>query len=108
MKKSILKKLKNNKGESITEVLVALLISVISMTLLAGMIAASASMTEKSKKKIDDYYKAENSLEVEAETELGTVNFYDADSETVKISSDDIEVKISKTNDESILAYSVK
>jgi Tfp pilus assembly protein PilV len=107
MKKKLLK---NNKGETITEVLVALLISVLSLTLLAGMISASVSMTDKSRKNITDYYTAENTLElnqVKAE-ETADVSFDGSDGE-VKLSNDSIKVNVYTNGDgkNEILSYSV-
>lgn len=111
----IVKKLKNNKGETITEVLVALLISVLSLTLLAGMISASVSMTDKSRKNITGYYTAENMLELnQPKMENGTekiadVSFVGSDGE-VKLSNDSIKVNVYTNGDDKneILSYSVE
>ena len=51
----ILKKLRSKKGESIGEVLVALLISSLGLTLLAGMITSAKSVLDRSKTKMDSY-----------------------------------------------------
>ena len=56
------KKLKSKKGESISEVLIALLVSALAIVLLAGMINASSEMIRNSKEKIDQYVKAENGI----------------------------------------------
>lgn len=56
------RRLKNRGGETITEVLVALLISALALTMLAAMIAAATRMVDQSRKSLDDYYKAENNL----------------------------------------------
>lgn len=111
MKKKLRKKLKNNKGETITEVLVALLISVLSLTLLAGMISASVSMTDKSRKNITDYYTAENTLELNQDKveETADVSFIDSADEDVKLSSGSIKVNVYSNGDgkNEILSYSV-
>ena len=60
--KSVKKRLKNNSGESITEVLVALLISALALVLLAGMINASSNLITNSKDKISSYVEKENSI----------------------------------------------
>ena len=57
-KKSAAGKLKSNKGETISETLVALLISSLALTMLAGAITASANLVEKSRTKMDSYYAA--------------------------------------------------
>ena len=56
------KRLRNNAGESIAEVLIALLISSLALMILAGMITSTANMITKSKKVYGDYIAAEASL----------------------------------------------
>ena len=111
LKKKILKKIKNNSGETITEVLVALLISVLSLTLLAGMIAASVSMTDKSRKNITEYYSAENALEQKLggqSQNTETVSFKDGNND-VKLSKSSITVYVYSNGDtkNEVLSYSV-
>ncbi len=55
-------KLKNNSGESIAEVLVAVLISAMALVMLASMITASTSMIRAGDGKLDDYYDANELL----------------------------------------------
>ena len=70
MKNKFLKKLKSNHGESIAEVLVALLISSLALVMLASMISTTASLTLRSKDRMTDYYKANTILEdMEKESE---------------------------------------
>lgn len=57
-KKSMFRKLKSQKGETISETLVALLISALALTMLAGAITASANLVEKSRTKMGSYYAA--------------------------------------------------
>ena len=59
---SIGKKLKSRGGESLTEVLVSLLISAVALTMLASMISASTGMVKQSREKLDDYYTNNNGL----------------------------------------------
>lgn len=56
--KSLKRRLKNNSGESITEVLVALLVSTLGIVLLAGMINSSTIMINNSKEKIASFVSA--------------------------------------------------
>ena len=58
VKKSVFRKLKSRKGETISETLVALLISSLALTMLAGAITASANLVEKSRTKMCSYYAA--------------------------------------------------
>ena len=60
--RATVKRLRSTKGESISEVLIALLISTLGIMLLAGMINASANMITKSKDKIKDYVAKENGI----------------------------------------------
>ena len=54
--KNIRKKLKSTAGESLAEVLIALLISALALVMLAEMINASANMIMRSRKTMEDYY----------------------------------------------------
>ena len=54
MHKRIIKKVKSRAGETIAEVLVALLISSVALVMLAGMIASTTSMVTQSKSKMED------------------------------------------------------
>ncbi len=62
MKKHMLQKLHSVVGETITEVLVALLISALALAMLASMIQAASNMITTSKTKMDEYYKQNNVL----------------------------------------------
>lgn len=107
-------KLKSKKGESITEVLVALLISALAIVLLAGMVNASTNMILKSKNKMEKYANAENSV-VERngnEPATGTVTFKIGENK-IRLNDDnngttDNEVSVEYyTNDESV-KYTVR
>ena len=63
MENIIITKLKNNAGETIGETLVALLISSLSLVMLAGAISASVRVVTKSKEKMNNYYTANNNVE---------------------------------------------
>ncbi len=56
------KRLREQKGESIAEVLVALLISAVALVMLASMINASARLVTDSRKKMAKYYAANEFL----------------------------------------------
>ena len=60
--KGVRRRLREQRGESIAEVLLAVLISALALVLLAGMISASADMIEHSRNTMDDYIAAENAL----------------------------------------------
>ena len=61
--KQIVNKLRSRAGETIGEVLVALLISTLALMILAGMISATSTITKSSEKKMNDYYTANAGLE---------------------------------------------
>ena len=67
--KRIKGKIKNEKGESLSEVLIALLVSVLGMVLLASMITASTNIIMKSKNKMKQYVTAENYVVGHTDTE---------------------------------------
>ena len=62
MKKAFKKKLRSKAGESITETLVALLISALALVMLAGAISSASGMITKSRTKLDRYYSANESM----------------------------------------------
>ena len=62
MKKKVLKKLKSRGGETIAEVLVALLISALGLTMLAGVISASGRIVLGSMDKMGKYVSSENQI----------------------------------------------
>ncbi len=59
-----LKKLTENKGETISEVLVATLIAAVSMLIFAGMVMASQNIVKSSRETIKDYYSRNSMMEV--------------------------------------------
>lgn len=61
--KNIKKKLKSRVGESLAETLVAVLVIALALTMLAAMITATANSVNKSRIKMDDYYKQNAKLE---------------------------------------------
>ena len=63
-------KLKNNKGESLGEVLVALLISSLGILMLAGMLTSSSNIVMKSKLSMKDYYNENNRLEAQDSNDI--------------------------------------
>ena len=54
--KKALAKLKNKSGETIAEVLVALLVSSLGLVILASMINASTNIIAKSRSLMEEYY----------------------------------------------------
>ena len=71
MKKQFMTKLRSLKGESISEVLVALLISSLALVMLAAMIATSSRLILNSKEKLNKYYAQNDALSVQAAPEQG-------------------------------------
>lgn len=57
---SLLKKLSSRRGESLAEVLVALLISAVAVALLSGMVASSVGLIDKSTNSIQGRYARNN------------------------------------------------
>ena len=62
-KKRILLKIRSRAGETISETLVALVISSLAIVMLASMISSTFSVVKKSKVKMDRYYTACTQLE---------------------------------------------
>ncbi len=64
MKKKLLEKLRSRRGDSIAEVLVALLISAVALVMLASMIADSSRLILRSRDRMAEYDAANNALAV--------------------------------------------
>ena len=62
LKNQIAEKLKRKSGETLAEVLIALLIAALALTMLASTIASSSKMITQSKQKMESYYAANDSL----------------------------------------------
>ena len=62
-----LRRLKSRAGETITEVLIATLVSALGMALLAGMITASLSIMNRSRETALEYFESENALETRSD-----------------------------------------
>ncbi len=62
MIKQVKQKLKSDAGESLGEVLIALLIAALALTMLASVISTSARMISQSKEKLEKYYAANEEL----------------------------------------------
>ena len=78
MAEKIKSKLNSKSGESITEVLVALLISSLGLLLLAGMISSTNRIVSRSKEATRNYVEQINTLvEQGTSSETGTVSFSD-------------------------------
>ncbi len=67
MKTKLINRLRSKSGESIAEVLVALLIAALSLTMLAVMISSTVRMVETGKAKMTDYYDANAKIELQKE-----------------------------------------
>jgi hypothetical protein len=59
-KNCMMRKLRSRAGESIAETLVAVLISALALTMLAGAISAATNAVTKSKTHLDQYYNSQN------------------------------------------------
>lgn len=93
-------KLKSNAGESIGEVLVALLIAALALTMLASVIYTSSRMINESKTMLGEYYTANQDLEKRTgdDAKALTVTSVDgADSSTVYLLPKDLLPDASQT-----------
>ncbi len=87
LRASLSKKLKGNAGESIAEVLIALLIAALALTMLASVITTAARTITKSKEQMDAYYTANEwlSSHTTSETDTWTVTVKDASDKDVNL-----------------------
>ena len=65
------KKLRSQAGETLAETLITVLIIAVAMTMLAGMISATASMVKTSENKMKEYYQGSAALETFSGAESG-------------------------------------
>lgn len=94
MMKKLKSRLRNQKGESIAEVLVAVLLSAVGLMMLATMISATSKMVIRSKTLTKEYVEQNNLLvEKGSSTRTGTVEIKLVDSLT------DIETDIKLYDD---------
>ena len=111
------RRLKSRRGESITEVLAALLVSTIGVALLTVMIGSSSRMISTSRDKIDDYVGASNLLAQKGTDNdgEGTVVVRNTSGDAISLSDDvptrEITVAYytnSELGEQSVTAYKVK
>ena len=95
LKTALHKKLDNKDGDSIAEVLVALLISSLALVMLASMITSSSKMITTSKKKMQDYYLESSNL----------VSPHSDESMEVYISSAELGISTDKPQEYGIYYY---
>ena len=62
MRTDIANKITSQKGETLTETLIALLISSIAMVMLAGAITATSHVVDTGQEKMKSYYDANNAM----------------------------------------------
>ena len=98
LKLRIKKKLLSNQGDSIAEVLIALLISSLALVMLASMITSSSRMIISSKTKLTDYYSVDRTH---------PANGGDSDSVTFEIYGQTHTYKVKYSKDEafSVISY---
>jgi len=97
MKKKLINKLKSQGGETLAEVLIALLISALALTMLAGIISASGKIVLGSMDKMKTYLSAENQIvSYDAEDPVssaeGTLTLY------IKKNGSDTKCKLTEQN----------
>jgi len=76
----LLRKLRQRAGESIGEVLIALLISTLGIMLLASMVTSSVRLVDDSKAKMQRYINAENAIVAQGSSTLSgevSMTYYD-------------------------------
>ncbi|MBO4277268.1 MAG: hypothetical protein J5925_02575 [Clostridia bacterium] len=115
--KKAVSRLKSKAGESIVEVLVALLIASLGMVLLAGMINAASQLITKSKNSMDDFVSAENAAAARsgAADAEGSAELHNSSGDAVKFSDENTGVAVevayyggSGTGDGRVYSYKVK
>lgn len=86
-KNAIRAKARSERGESITEVLVAIVVSGLAILMLATVIATAVNVNQASRKAMNDYYAANNDVVSGALTTTGTVTLT-SDGASVSLAGD--------------------
>ena len=87
--KKMMQKLRSRAGESISEVLIAMLVSALGLAMLAGVITTSTRIITKSRETAKTFTQSENALEshdtasLEAQSSGNVVFSYDDGSDTI-------------------------
>ncbi len=86
MRRNVIGRLSSEKGESLTELLTALLVASLGLTMFASALTASKHMMELGQKKMDAYYTGRNALEAEAsDPQTATLIVQDTDGSPLNI-----------------------
>ena len=97
------RKLKCRSGETIGEVLVALLISSLALVMLASMIQTALNLVTKSEAKMKTYYEA--NVELEKPTTSSTVTIVPTGSGSGANITENVTYGINKTFSKPVVAY---
>lgn len=95
MKRYLKKRLRSQKGETIAEVLIAMLISALALTMLAVMISSTLSMVSRSKDKMDEYYRGSAVLEIQEAPEGSTVENADVSIQSIDGAASSVHMTVS-------------
>ena len=101
--------LRNTHGETITEVLVAMVIVGLALLMLAVVIATSSNIVKKDREYMEDYYETGNRLATYSGQGIsGALTVKYASGATVKLSPDDngtISIDVYANEDGSVVSY---
>ena len=96
MKKAVMRKLKSNSGESISEVLIASLVVSLAFVMVVSMVTSSQKIIKKTDDAMDNYYEQRNAYEKgTAETSHAVVIVTNTDGTAI---SQNVNVTVSTMN----------
>ena len=91
----VARRLRSRSGESLTEVLVAVLISAVALVMLAMMVATASRLIQSSQKNMEEYRNSNQALANQGDTtNVGTVRFQDGNGTGVEIAHGVGEVSV--------------
>ena len=106
MIKRVKQKLKSDAGESLGEVLIALLIAALALTMLASVISTSARMISQSKEKLEKYYAANEELNTRTRDSSKNLTTTGTEKEvTVTVKAGDVGIGFLSTGDKIMAQY---
>ncbi len=97
--KKMMQKLRSRAGESISEVLIAMLVSALGLAMLAGVISTSVRIINNSKTTMKTFIQNENALEQRESSEDDGLLTVSVDGAQIKLTEDsDDQITVSYTN----------
>lgn len=105
--KGFFRKIKSQAGETIAEVLVALLVSSVALVMLASMISSTNSLVTRSKSKMKDYYDENEKLEEQSAAPDASLKIQISSEDNIEMIVDDLPGYKNEILGKTVYAYGI-